>query len=287
MPATELEQWRASRAGDGVPVPDLDGDRQEAVIVQVDRVDVGGAVLQYVEEAGSTRCLVRVLQTTLPHDAADPWAAVVAALEVHARSQGATTLAAAVSASLVPVFGRAGFQATMTTIGKRLDPAEAMELQEDRRVAVRPMTGTERHRFAVDVSEQLYAGMQRAGVVDRAAAQLDDLGERIAQLTADPPPGSEVLLTALVDDVPVGRAWATLAPRDGGLEFFGNTIDLFPEHRGQGLAKSLIGALRRHMHELGVRDVRMRIYGHDQDARRTFLDNGAGVAEVHLRKDLF
>jgi hypothetical protein len=35
-----------------------------------------------------------------------------------------------------------------------------------------------------------------------------------------------------------------------------------------------------------VRDVHLRVYGHDVGARRTFLENGAGVADVHLRKDL-
>ena len=286
MPDAELTQWRAARAG-GVPLPEPDAEgRLEAVTVQVDQVDVGGAVLQHIKDAGGARCLVRVLQTTLPHDAEGPWAAVVAAIENHARKRGATTLAAAVAPDLVSVFGRAGFQATMATIGKRLDPTGAAELQEDRRVDVRPMTDAERQRFALEVREQLYAGMARAGVVDRTGSRLDELENRIAELTADPPPEAELLMTGLVDGVPVGRAWATLVVSDGDLDFFGNAIDLFPEYRGQGLTKSFLGALRRHVHELGVRDVHLRVYGHDQGARRTFLDNGAGIAEVQLRKDL-
>lgn len=283
----ELTQWRAARAGDGVPIPEPDDKgRLEAVTVQVDHVDVGGAVFQHIKDADGIRCLVRVLQTTLPHDATDAWAAVVAALEAHARAHGATTLAAAVAPDLVSIFGKAGFQATMATIGKRLDPTEAAELQEDRRVEVRPMTPAERQRFAEEVREQLYAGMGRAGVVDRSGSRLDEMEDRIAELAADPPPDTELLMTGLVNDIPVGRAWATLVVNDGDLDFFGNTIDLFPEHRGQGLTKSFLGALRRHVHEIGVRDVHLRVYGHDQGARRTFIDNGAGVAEVHLRKDL-
>jgi len=38
--------------------------------------------------------------------------------------------------------------------------------------------------------------------------------------------------------------------------------------------------------EIGVRDVVLRVYAHDTGARRTFLDNGAGIDDVHLRKDL-
>jgi GNAT superfamily N-acetyltransferase len=287
MPEAELAQWRASRAGDRVPVPEPDDHgRQVAVIVQVDDVAVGGAMLQHVQEPGSTRCLVRVLQTTLPHDADAPWAAVVAALESHAQAGGATVLAAAVSPDLASVFGQAGFQATMATMGKRLDPASALELQDDRRVSVRPMTDSERLRFAVEVQELLYAGMGRAGVVDRSGSRLDAMENKIAELTADPPPDSELLMIGLVDGVPVGRAWATLVPGDDGLDFFGNTLDLFPEYRGQRLTPSFLGALRRHVRDLGVRDVHLRVYGHDVGARRTFLENGAGVADVHLRKDL-
>jgi GNAT superfamily N-acetyltransferase len=287
MPDAELAQWRAARAGDGVPVPEPDDHgRQEVVIVQVDEVEVGGAVLQHVEESGGTHCLVRVLQTTLPHDALGPWAAVVGALEEHARAEGARTLAAAVAPDLVPIFARAGFQATMATMGKRLDPNSAVELQDDHRVAVRPMTDEERRRFAVEVREMLHVGMARAGVIDRAGSRLDEMESRIAELVVDPPPATELLMTGLVDGVAVGRAWATLVPSDAGLDFFGNTIDLFPEHRGHGLTKSFLGALRRHVQEIGVRDVHLRVYGHDKGARRTFLENGAGVADVHVRKDL-
>ena len=35
-----------------------------------------------------------------------------------------------------------------------------------------------------------------------------------------------------------------------------------------------------------MRDVLLRVYAHDTGARRTFLDSGAGVDDVHLRKDL-
>ena len=110
--------------------------------------------------------------------------------------------------------------------------------------------------------------------------------ERLTRLTAVPPPELELLMVGTVDGVMVGRAWATLVERDGALDFYGNTIDLLPEHRGQRLTPSFLGALRRHVHDLGVRDVHLRVYGHDVGARRTFVDAGAGVEDVHLRKDL-
>lgn len=282
MAEVGLAGWRRSRAESGAPLPEPGEHPQEAVTVEVAGVEVGGALLELVEGT----CFVRVLQTTLPRDAPGPWAAVVAALEAHARARGAVTLATAVPPELASVFGAAGFRATMTTVGKRLDPDTAPELQEDRRVAVRPMTAAERQRFVGEAREFLLAGMERAGVVDRDSSRLTELEVRLRRLGDPEPPPEELLLTGLVDGVPVGRAWATLVERDGALDFFGNTLDLFPEHRGQGLTKSFLGALRRHVHELGVRDVHLRVYGHDADARRTFLDNGAGIADVHLRKDL-
>jgi GNAT superfamily N-acetyltransferase len=282
MPAADLAGWRAARAEAGVPLPEPEAGRHEALSLDVDGVTVGGALLEHVEAT----CFVRVLQTTLPRDATGPWAAVVAAIEAHARTRGAVTLATAVPPELASVYGAAGFRATMTTVGKRLDPTGDLELQEDRRVAVRPMTGAERRRFVGEAREFLLAGMERAGVVDRESSRLAELEERLARLADAEPPAQELLMTGLVDGEPVGRAWATLVERDGGLDFFGNTLDLFPEHRGQGLTKSFLGALRRYVDELGVRDVHLRVYGHDAGARQTFLDEGAGIADVHLRKDL-
>ena len=286
MPAAELEAWRTSRAAAGTALPEASGDTaQEAVTVTVDDVEVGGALLEYGEDADLRRCAVRVLQTTLPRQDSGRWAAVLAALEAYARARGAGLLTTAVAPDLASVFGAAGFEATMTTVGKRLDPDSAPELQEDRRVAVRPMAADERERFVADVGEQLRAGMARAGVVGPASTRLDDLDGRLASLVSDPSP-LELLMIGTVDGVAVGRVWVTLVERDGALDLHGNAIDLFPEHRGQRLMPSFLGAMRRHLHELGVRDIHLRLYGHDAGARRTFLDAGAGIEDVHLRKDL-
>lgn len=286
MPAPELEAWRASRAAAGMPLPEAAGDRrQEGVTLTVDDVAVGGALLEHGDDGTGRRCAIRVLQTTLPRDAS-AWRDALAALEAFAKARGATTLTTAVPGELAEVFGAAGFRATMTSVGKRLDPETAIELQGDRRVAVRPMNAGERERFVADVGAQLRSGMTRAGVIDPATLRIDDLEDRLTRLAADPPPPGELLMTGTVDGVPVGRAWATLVEVDGALTFHGNTIDLFPEHRGQRLTPSFLGALRRHVQEIGVRDVHLRIYGHDAGARRTFLDEGARIQDVHLRKDL-
>ena len=74
MPEATLEEWRAARAA-GSPLPDLDGGDLEAVTIAVAGVHVGGAILQYDEQGGRSRGSVRVLQTTLPDDATDEWAA--------------------------------------------------------------------------------------------------------------------------------------------------------------------------------------------------------------------
>lgn len=287
MPEAELEGWRSSRAAAGQPLPEpSDHTRLEAVTLTVDEVAVGGAVLEYGDDTGGRRCAVRVLQTTLPRDADGHWSAVIGALEAFARARGVALLTTAVPPELARFFGAAGFLATMTSVGKRLDPDSAPELQEDRRVAVRPMDDDERVRFVAEVGDLLRAGMARAGVADADTSLLGEVDARIARLSEDPPPADELLMTGTVDGVAVGRAWATLVETDGALDFHGNTIDLFPEFRGQRLTPSFLGALRRHVQQIGVRDVHLRVYAHDTGARRTYLDNGVGVADVHLRKDL-
>lgn len=287
MSEGDLASWRAQRDASGEPLPAPGpGDSFTAVEVVVDDVAVGGAVLTVTDDGALRRCSVRELQTTLDVGDADRWAAVIAALEAHARASGADTLVTAIAPDMTAPFRAAGFLATMTTHGKRLDPRSAPELQEDRRVDVRPMTAEERTRFVVEARAFLREGMDRAGVAG-ADASLVGLDDRLAALAADPPPDAELLMVGTVAGVPVGRAWATLRRTDdGGLDFFGNTLDLFPEHRGQGLTKSFLGALRRHVHEIGVRDVHLNVYGHDAGARRTFVDHGAGIGRVLLRKDL-
>lgn len=286
MPDGELASWRAARASAGAPLPEpAAGNVVEAVTVTVGDVQVGGALLEHGEAAGRHRCAVRVLQTTLPHDADSHWSAVAAALEEHARARGVDVLTAAVAPELADAFGRAGFRVTMTSVGKRLDPNSAPELQDDRRVEVRPMDAEERARFVADAGALLRAGMTRAGVAD-SGATLDELDARLSALSTDPLPPHELLMTGTVDGVPVGRAWATLVERDGAIDFHGNSIDLFPEFRGQRLTPSFLGALRRHVRGIGVRDVHLRVYGHDLAARRTFVAEGAGIQDVHLRKDL-
>ncbi len=287
MPAAELEEWSAAREAERMALPQVDGDvGLEALRVMVDDVVVGGTVVTYDEQGSRPRASLRLVQTTLPPDANEAWCAVLGALEAHVRSRGATVLVTAVPPELATAYQAAGFKATMTTVSKRLDPDESPELQEDRRVSVRPMTVEERRVFATEVGTFLRSGMERAGVLAGENASLGELGERLERLAEEPGPG-ELLVMGLVDGEPVGRAWATLVTADdGSVDFLGNTIDLFPQFRGQGLTRSFLGALVRYVREVGVRDIHLRVYAHDDRPRRTFLDNGAGIADVHLRKDL-
>ncbi|WP_299058352.1 hypothetical protein [uncultured Nocardioides sp.] len=287
LSAADLAAWRdqSEAAGSPLPVPEP-GDGYDAREVVVDDVAVGGVVLTTAPDGLLVRCSIRELQTTLSPDDGPRWAAVVAALEACARELGADTMVTSIAPDLVPPFRDAGFGATMTTHGKELEPDSPLELQEDQRVAVRPMTPAERTAFVTEAQVFLRSGMDRAGVAG-ADATLAGLDGRLAALAEDPPPTDELLMVGTVDGTPVGRAWATLRRADDGtLDFLGNTLDLFPEHRGQGLTKSFLGALRRHVHEIGVRAVTLNVYGHDAGARRTFLDNGAGIGRVLLRKDL-
>ncbi|MFC6043104.1 GNAT family N-acetyltransferase [Nocardioides hankookensis] len=287
MADAELAAWAEARAADGVPLPEpYAEDQHEAVTVEVDGVDVGGAVLAFGDEPDGRRCSVRVLQTTLPRDDTEVWTAVAGALGEHARARGATSLTTAVAPALTGAFGRAGFQATMIAGAGPLDRDNAPDLQVDRTVAVRPMDLEERRRFAVEAREVMVSGMELAGVVDPASRRLDELDARLARLAEDSAPEGELLLTATVADEPVGSAWATLVPRVDGLDYFGHTMFLYAEHRGRGLSKSFLGALVRNAEHLGVTDIHARVYGRDEWARQQFLRTTDGVEDVHVRKDL-
>jgi hypothetical protein len=287
MTGPRLEEWRAEAAATATPLPDpVEGDGYDPVELVVGETVVGGAVLTYDGEGARQVARVRRLQTTLSHDDAEGWAAVLPALEAHVRARGARTLVTAVPPGLAGVFGAAGYHATMTSVSKRMDPGSVHELQDDRRVSVRPMDAAQRRRYAVDAVALARAGMERAGV-SGASGSVDDLTDRIRALGADPLPPGELLLVGVLDGVPIGRLWATLVTTDdGATDFVGNLIDLFPEFRGRGLTRSFLGALRRELHALDVRDVRGRLYAHDARARHTVVAEGTRVDDVHLRKEL-
>lgn len=125
LPEHDLVEWRAARAAAGVPLPEPSADGvHEALTVEVDGVDVGGALLAYAPEPGGVRCAVRVLQTTLPHASIGAWVAVASTLAEHARDRGAVTLTSAVAPTLTDAFGQAGFQATVITASEPFDVAD-------------------------------------------------------------------------------------------------------------------------------------------------------------------
>jgi GNAT superfamily N-acetyltransferase len=284
MPPAELEEWRAARRDGPGALPEADDDSTlEAFVVLVDGVAVGGVLLSCTEDGGHRRCSVRDLETTLPSDATEEWAAVLTAVSEQARGTGAATVSTAVPPLMAPAFEAAGFEATVTTHAKRLD--DEPRFQEDRRVDVRPMEPSERRSFARDLHDVLSSGLLQAGLLG-PDTPLDLLDERIARLAADRPPEEEVLMTATVDGTPVGRVWGTLVGRDGTTDFLGHVIELFPAYRGRRLTPSLLGAMSRHLRALGVREISLRLYGHDDRARRSFVGAGVEVADVHLRKDL-
>jgi len=109
---------------------------------------------------------------------------------------------------------------------------------------------------------------------------------RLAGLAGDPAPEDELLLTGVVDGESVGSAWGTLVAHERALDFHGHSIHLAPEHRGQGLSRSFLGAIARYVSDLGLRDVHLRVYGYDQWARGLFVPHAGVLDEVHLRKEL-
>lgn len=287
MPRAELEAWGAARAQSGVSLPEpFHEDRHEAVTVEIDGVDVGGALLALSSEGGAERCVVLVLQTTVPYDASERWTAIASALGEYAASRGATTLAAAVAPALAGAFGRAGFQATMISASLGFGPDGWSGLVEDGRVSVREMDLAERRVFVDQVRAQMHAGMARAGVVDPASSRLGALEERFAALLHDPLPEQERTLAAIVDGRFAGGLWATVVPTESGTVGHVHSLHLDEEHRGQGLSTSFLAALRTRADEMGVEEIHVRLYGYDQWARHFFLTEDATLEDVHLRKNL-
>ncbi len=286
MSTETVANWRAARTAVGATLPQVTApDVLEFLEILVDEVAVGGVALGRTSTDPHPGVSIRLLETTLADDDATHWVAVLEAIEQRARALGANTVVTAVPPRLAGAFQQAGFVATMTGVGTTLEPGSGRLTPATDRVVLRPMSETERRQFVPEARAFLRTGMQRAGVLAGAEAPMDPVEERLAALTDDPP-REEVLLTVVVDGAPAGRCWGTLVEHADGVDLVINTVDLLPEHRGQGLTRLVLPALETCVREWGLREVRGRIYGHMSDARSTLASWGVGVDEVHLRKDL-
>lgn len=293
MPVTRLlpmsdeavAEWRAARAtaGRGFPEPS-EADRLDVLEIELDGVLVGGVALALT--AGEHPSVsIRVLETTLPDDATEHWLAVIGAIERQAQTVGARTVVTAVPARLASAFQQAGFGATMTGVGTPIDPGSDRLTPETDRVGLRPMDDEERRRFVREAREFVSVGMTRAGVLTDPRGASGTVERRLATL-ADEPPYDEILLVVTDEGSPVGRVWCTRVVRDGAAAMVINTIDLAPEHRGQGLTPLVLSALETYAREHDLRDVSGRVYAQHTQLRGSLAGFGVGVGEVHLRKDL-
>lgn len=286
MSVETVAQWRAAREAAGSTLPEAtETAALELFEIQVDDVVVGGVALGLTPSGQRQEVSIRLIETTLSDDDGTHWSALLDAIERRARALDAHTIVTAVPPRLVEPFQQAGFVATMTGVGITHVPGSDRRIPATSRVALRPMDGEERRRFVPEAQEFLRTGMARAGVLGDAGAPMDPVERRLAALADDPPP-EEVLLTAVVDGTPVGRCWGTLVEQGEAVDLVVNTIDLFPDHRRQGLTRLVLGALETYVREHALRDVRGRIYAHLTGARSTLASIGVGVDEVHLRKDL-
>jgi GNAT superfamily N-acetyltransferase len=302
MTPAALDAWRRERAVTG-PLPEASpAQRQEPLVILLDGEPVGRVLLAAAEGDEAPGWSVRAIDTSLHSDDTEEWAEVLTAIADHALAHGAAVVDTTVPRRLAPVFEAAGYRTTGTVHAKRLALHDG-HFQDDRRVAVRPMDAAERAQFAAEARELVRAGVLRDGpaTLPGGGVPLADRIDRIDRIDsidridrsdeagADDTggPDRELLLTATVDGTPVGRVWATLVREDGGaLDVVGHVLEIFPEHRGLRLTPSLLGALARHVRDLGVRDVHLQIHGPDDRARARLERAGLDVADVHLRRDL-
>ncbi|MCH1866088.1 hypothetical protein [Nocardioides sp. CFH 31398] len=283
LSAADVAAWRAQRevAGDPLPAPET-GVVQEVLEVVVDEVAVGGLLLERTADGDRSRCVVRELQTTLDPGDRPRWAAVLAALEDHARAGGAEVVVTAVDLDLTVPLSDAGWRAALTMHAKRLDPG-VLELQDDRRVEVRPMDDAERAAWVPDALRALRRGATRAGLSDPAAGGVE---ARLLALADGPVDPAELLLVGVLDGEVVGRFWGTSRPGPEGPVLLATTLDLLPGHRGRGVLGSFLGAIRRRLADLGVVEVRLHLLGHHPGLRRAFLGLGVGIHRAVMTKDL-
>jgi ribosomal protein S18 acetylase RimI-like enzyme len=84
----------------------------------------------------------------------------------------------------------------------------------------------------------------------------------------------------------VGHVWVQISSHSDGLDAFVFDVDLRPESRGRGLGRAAMLAAESEVRRMGVRRVRLNVFGHNVAALRLYDGLGYRPVATMLSKDL-
>jgi len=154
-------------------------------------------------------------------------------------------------------------------------------------ISLRPMTDDEYEVFRNRLVTGYAADIARADAISADAA-LVEAAKQTDELLADGTHTDGQLLFTAVDEAgrPVGVLWlATQAPRNqsGGWIY---DIEVDEAHRGKGYGRELMLLAEQECRQLGLRTLRLNVFGPNVVARRLYESLGYEITSQNMAKQL-
>ena len=122
--------------------------------------------------------------------------------------------------------------------------------------------------------------------LDPAAAEATSRGDYAEMLPDGLASARMHLVTAVVDDEPVGAGWFEMRERASVTTAWIFDIALDEERRGQGLGRALLEALHGAARDLGATSVSLNVFGDNPTAIRLYESSGYTVIAQQMKRDL-
>lgn len=95
-----------------------------------------------------------------------------------------------------------------------------------------------------------------------------------------------VLLSVMHEGETIGTLWLNIRMRNQEKQVFIYDIKLDEAQRGKGLGKRTMEALDEYAKSLGVQQIRLHVFGHNQRAKSLYDKMGYEVTDYHMQKKL-
>ncbi|WP_088068905.1 GNAT family N-acetyltransferase [Gottfriedia luciferensis] len=91
------------------------------------------------------------------------------------------------------------------------------------------------------------------------------------------------LKNIVLNEQTIGYLWYSINTKQEPHNAFLFEILIYPEHRGQGFGKEAMSLCIKEIHNLGVEDVWLHVFGHNQGALNLYQQLGFEITDYNLK----
>lgn len=137
------------------------------------------------------------------------------------------------------------------------------------------------HSLIIFANEQVKSGAyERENAIARSRKYFDEL------LPDGLNTKEHKIFTVYKGDDKVGTLWIKVFEKNHALRAFVYDIELFEEHRGQGIGNQTMEALNEYCKAMGVDTINLHVFGHNKRALSVYEKVGFETTNYYMEKKL-